>query len=177
LPKVRIRLVEQKEDNDCAVACAMMLMGWMKDNYPDTPDFDYDEMSKILGWNKSGAAFCNITRLNKNKKFQPSRYRPQFYCSPATTIDHLWSEIDANRPVIAYLQVTYMDSLMRHSVVVYGYSRDKTKMYLLDPLEKAPVERPTAKFYTEWNDIHKFQIHVKIHEVSDLTRYIADGDT
>ncbi len=82
--------IQQLGRDDCHVACMMMMLGWLKNTYEDSPDLSYDEVKKTMRWTRAGVRFCNAKLINNHKSIQNSRIRPIFYCGPATTIEFLW---------------------------------------------------------------------------------------
>ena len=168
MPRVKVPFHEQLEESDCTVACVMMIMLWARDTYGDVAQFTYDELKKILRWNRDGTPMENVPLMNRQNILRQHRHQPKFFFAFATGLGFIWQEIELKRPMIAQLEQTFPDGVLRHSVVVTGHTSDKTKIYCNDPLKTRPITVPTDRFQKQWNAFFRTCAHVIVEEQETL---------
>ena len=167
MPKVKVPFIPQRNPNDCVVTCMLMVMTWARAKYADVAEFKYEELARILEWDRDGTPLKNVVKLNSHKRIRKFTYQPEFYYGWATGMSFIWDEIDIGRPIIAYLLQKHLDSHRRHSVVVIGHSNDRTRMHLNDPSNDGPILVPVGEFQDEWNSLYRTNAHVRVVERLD----------
>ncbi|TXT56101.1 MAG: hypothetical protein BAJATHORv1_30487 [Candidatus Thorarchaeota archaeon] len=173
MKRLQVPFIEQQQNNDCVIACLEMIFEYLVRKYDEIATFTRKELLKIIDISIIGTRICDVELLNEHKKLEKYRYQPRFFCSPGS-IQHIWEQIDKERPIIAYIIKKFLGNQIKHAILVNGYSKDKTKLSICDPLEEQPTLLSTGQFQERWKLFHKYHVYYEVVEVLQpkITEYI-----
>ena len=100
-----------------------------------TPNLGIEEISEIIETEVDGTLFENISKLNKNKAILRAIPSLEFLVDLRMhNFSEIEEEIEANRPVIVYIELSEGIHSAKHAVVITGLDREQDLIYYNDPI-------------------------------------------
>ena len=134
MPLLPIKFRKQSQRMYCYVASLKMVIDYAIDELKvDQRRLRERTIAKTTGTHPDiGTIPGNIERINESLK--DSFPQLQFHDAIGGEFRDITEEIDNDRPVIAWLVVAKDEGdILFHSVVINGYSEDRTRIFYVDP--------------------------------------------
>jgi hypothetical protein len=134
MPILDVRFYKQPNDMYCHPTSTKMVLNYAISKFKiKQRNYSIRSIARIIGadpaWGTppGGIELINGALVN-------SRPSLRFIRQLSGTLREIFEEIDNNRPIIAWINLTYSEvDPTWHAVVIVGYDRDKREVYYLDP--------------------------------------------
>ena len=128
------------------------------------PKMDVAAIGRIMGTNRLGTQIQNFLLLNRHRMLRraiPSLKFELDYSYPRFTV--IVKELEANRPVIVYIDLSDEFHDFNHAVVVTGYDEATDAVYYNDPMFGEKNE-DQSWFIEKWEKVDRVLVKIKIGE-------------
>jgi len=161
--EVPLVLPLQNDGHSCVPRCIKMIFEYIGNRLGgQAPNLDIDDIAEIIETKIDGTLPEKVKKLNTNLDVLRSIPSLEFDVDLKThSFSEIEDEIKANRPVIAWIELS--DGIHRcgHAVVVTGLDREKHLIYFNDPMFGEKQEE-IGSFMSRWDNLDRILIKVKI---------------
>jgi len=126
------------------------------------PDLDIDDVGKIIETREDGTLPENVKNLNTD--LDVLRVIPSLEFDVDLrmhSFSEIEEEIEANRPLIAWIELTEGIHIATHAVVITGLDREQEFIFYNDPMF-GEVQEDIPSFMSKWENVDRLIIKVKI---------------
>lgn len=160
--KVPLVLPLQEDGYSCVPRCIKMIFMYISNCLEGVaPDLDIDDIAEIMETRVDGTLPENVRNLNTNLKVLRAIPSLEFDVGLMHSFSEIEEEIGANRPVIAWVELSEGIHRCAHAIVITGLDKEKHLIYYNDPIfgEK---EEEIGTFMSRWENVDRLLIKVKI---------------
>jgi len=154
-----------------------MVLDYLRSTLTDSkvPDYTIDEISKIINTREDGTLLEGVKQINEDKTFLKSIPSLEFETKYPCRFPEIENEINANRPVIAWILVSDGHRGFKHSVVITGVDTENGHVYYNDPAY-GEVQEEIGRFISTWEDVDTILIKIKIgaREQRIMPEYVSN---
>jgi len=126
------------------------------------PNLDIDDIAKIIETRADGTLLENVRNLNTNLTVLRAIPSLEFDVDlKMHSLSEIEEEINNNRPVIAWVELSEGIHRCAHAIVITGLDRDEALIYYNDPMFGQKQEEIGA-FMSRWERADRLLIKVKI---------------
>jgi len=125
------------------------------------PDFEVKDIAKIVNTREDGTLLDDVKNINQNESILRAIPSIEFETKILCSFAEIETEINSNRPVIAWLSISINGTEFKHSVVVAGLDKDNHIICYNDPIFGKKREN-IGKFMSMWEKLDRILIKVKI---------------
>jgi len=146
-----------------------------KPNHSNVPNFTIDEIAKIINTREDGTLLEDIKKINENKSILKTDPSLEFEGKYPNRFPDIEEEINANRPVIAWIFMSDNHRGFNHSVVVTGVDTDNGIVFYNDPAY-GETQMEIGRFISMWEKTDTVLITLKIgqREQRKLVEYVGN---
>jgi hypothetical protein len=140
-----------------------------------SPDLDIDDIAQILGTKADGTLPLGIRNLNTNLNVLRAIPSLEFEVDlKMHSLSEIEAEIEGNRPVIAWVELSEGVHRSTHAVVITHVDRDKNLLYYNDPIF-GEREEEIGSFLARWENADRILVKVRIgkREQRLLDEYVS----
>ena len=127
------------------------------------PTLEVEEISRIIDTSEDGTVSDNIDNLNSNREVLKAKPSIELEVSFTNSFSEIEKEIEADRPVIAWIFVSDNHRGFAHSVVVTGLDMENGIVHYNDPIY-GEVQGEIGTFVSMWEKTDTVLIKIKIGE-------------
>ena len=139
------------------------------------PDLDIDDIAQILGTQADGTLPERVRNLNTNTDVLRAIPSLEFDVDlKMHSLSEIEAEIEGNRPVIAWVELSEGVHRCTHAVVVTAVDRDENLLYYNDPIF-GEREEEIGSFLARWENADRILVRVRIgkREQRLLDEYVS----
>lgn len=161
--KVPLVVPLQEDGHSCVPRCIKMIFMYISNCLEGrAPDLDIDDIAKVIETRADGTLLENVRNLNTNLTILQAIPSLEFDVElKMHSLSEIEEEIDNNRPVIAWVELSEGTRRCAHAVVIVGLDRDKDLIYYNDPM-LGEKEEEIGAFMSRWESVDRLLIKVKI---------------
>jgi uncharacterized protein YvpB len=142
------------------------------------PALDVSDIAKIVNTREDGTMLEDIKNINSNEEILRAIPSIEFETKMLSSFKEIETEINENRPVIAWIMASAEGREFEHSIVVTGIDRDRHRIHYNDPF-LGRREEDIGRFMTMWEKVDRTLIKVKIgkREQKLLDEWLSKKET
>jgi len=143
------------------------------------PTLDIDDIAEIMETRADGTLPEKVKNLNTNPDVLRVIPSLEFDVDLRMhSFSEIEEEIEANRPVIAWVDLSEGIHRATHAVVITGLDREQDLIYYNDPMF-GELQQDISTFVSRWENVDRLLIKVKIgkREQRLLDEYVQKGET
>jgi len=142
-----------------------MVLEYVRDSIPNarTPNLEVEDIAKVVNTDVDGTVLEDVNTLNSNKEFLKAIPSLRFETSYLSSFSEIDNEINANRPVIAWILISQDHREFVHSVVVTGVDIENNSIYYNDPAS-GEIQDEIGSFNSKWEKVDNVLIKTRIGE-------------
>jgi len=126
------------------------------------PNLEIDDIAEILETSADGTLLENVRNLNTNLTVLRAIPSLEFDVDLRMhSLSEIEEEINNNRPVIAWVELSDGVHRCAHTIVITGLDRDRNLIYYNDPM-LGEKQKDIGAFMSRWERLDRLLIKVKI---------------
>jgi len=126
------------------------------------PNLEIDDIAEILETSADGTLLENVRNLNTNLTVLRAIPSLEFDVDLRMhSLSEIEEEINNNRPVIAWVELSDGVHRCAHAIVITGLDRDRNLIYYNDPM-LGEKQKDIGAFMSRWERLDRLLIKVKI---------------
>jgi len=164
-PKLKVPLVLplQEDGYSCVPRCIKMIFMYISNCLEGhAPNLDIDDIAEIIETKIDGTLLENVRNLNTDLTVLRAIPSLEFDVDLRMhSLSEIEDEINNNRPVIAWVEMSEGIHRCAHAIVITGLDKDKDLIYYNDPMF-GEVQEEIGAFMSRWERVDRLLIKVKI---------------
>lgn len=160
-------IILQEDSYSCVPVCLKMILDFLNKFLKETksevilPDFEVKDIAKIVNTREDGTLLGDVNNINRNEAILKAIPSIEFETSVLCSFAEIETEINSNRPVIAWLVISANGTEFKHSVVITGLDKENHLILYNDPIFGKKREN-IGNFMSMWEKLDRVLIKVKI---------------
>ena len=142
-----------------------MVLEYVRSSVPSkrSPNLEVEDIAKVINTDVDGTVLEDVNKLNSQKEFLRAIPSLRFETSYVSSFSQIDNEINASRPVIAWILISEDHREFVHSVVVTGVDVENNSIYYNDPASGQNQDE-IGTFISKWEKVDNVLIKIRIGE-------------